>query len=108
MEEGHAMKGRLIMAKSLKGKYTYCLRCGPTMVIHQSHVGAIVEAKRHQKIQNIHGALHGIKGILNEEFIDLTRGSNQTLNQVVSTPHLHLVSCVKDQLKKNVRKFSIS
>ena len=46
---------------------------GPTVVINQSLVGAILEAQKHKKIiQNIYGARHGVKGILGEDFIDLT------------------------------------
>ncbi len=44
---------------------------GPTVVINQSLVGAVLEAKKHKEIKKIYGALHGIKGILNEDLIDL-------------------------------------
>ena len=35
---------------------------GPTVVINQSLVGAVLEAKKHKEIKKIYGALHGIKG----------------------------------------------
>ncbi|MCD6413529.1 MAG: 6-phosphofructokinase [Elusimicrobia bacterium] len=59
---------------------------GPSAVINQSLVGAVVEAKKSGKIGKIYGALHGIKGILEEKFIDLGRESDKTLNAVAKTP----------------------
>jgi len=56
------------------------------MVINQSLVGAIVEAKKHACIKKIYGALHGIKGILDETFIDLRKESPATLEAVANTP----------------------
>ena len=36
---------------------------GPTAVINQSLVGAVLEMQRHSEITGIYGALHGVKGI---------------------------------------------
>ena len=58
---------------------------GPSMVISQSLIGAVLEAKKHKQIKNIYGALHGIKGILAEDLIDLRKESLQTLNAVADT-----------------------
>ena len=35
---------------------------GPTVVINQSLIGAVLEAKKHQQIKKIYGSLHGIAG----------------------------------------------
>ena len=43
---------------------------GPTMVINQSLIGAIKEAGRHAAIRRIYGSQHGIRGILEEDFIE--------------------------------------
>jgi 6-phosphofructokinase 1 len=59
---------------------------GPSMVINQSLVGAIVEAKKHAQIKKIYGALHGIKGIMDENFIDLRKESPAVLEAVANTP----------------------
>ena len=59
---------------------------GPTVVINQSLVGAVLEAKKHKEIKKIYGALHGIKGILNEDLIDLGRETVATLKAVAQTP----------------------
>ena len=59
---------------------------GPTMVINQSLVGAIIEAKQHKCIKRIYGSLHGIQGILDENFINLRKETNATLEAVAQTP----------------------
>jgi 6-phosphofructokinase 1 len=59
---------------------------GPSMVINQSLVGAILEAKKHACIQGIYGSLHGIKGILKEQFVNLRKETPATLEAVARTP----------------------
>jgi 6-phosphofructokinase len=59
---------------------------GPSMVINQSLVGAILEAKKHGVVKKIYGARHGIKGILEEDLIDLRKESTSTLEAVANTP----------------------
>ena len=45
---------------------------GPTAVINQSLAGVVLEARRHQGIQRVYGARHGVRGILNED--DVLKG----------------------------------
>ena len=59
---------------------------GPTAVINQSLVGAILEAKQHKCIRRIYGALHGIQGILDENFVDLRKETKARLEAVAQTP----------------------
>jgi ATP-dependent phosphofructokinase / diphosphate-dependent phosphofructokinase len=59
---------------------------GPSMVINQSLVGAVLEARGRKEIGRIYGARHGIKGILEEDLIDLRRESVRTLEAVAGTP----------------------
>ncbi|MBN1269414.1 MAG: diphosphate--fructose-6-phosphate 1-phosphotransferase, partial [Kiritimatiellae bacterium] len=68
---------------------------GPTVVINQSLVGAIIEAKKHKPIKKIYGSLHGIKGILEEDFIDLGKESAANLEAVAQTPSSGLGSVRK-------------
>ncbi len=68
---------------------------GPTMVINQSLIGAIKEAGRHAAIRRIYGSQHGIRGILEEDFIDLGRESDATLEAVAVTPSSMLGSVRK-------------
>ena len=85
------------MAKKavLKGNMLIAQSGGPTAVINQSLVGAIEEAKKHKEIQHIYGSLHGIKGILDENFIDLRKESKETLDAVANTPSSALGSVRK-------------
>jgi len=59
---------------------------GPTAVINQSLVGAILVAREQKAITGILGARHGIAGIMGEDFIDLTTQSVDQLEQVANTP----------------------
>ncbi len=59
---------------------------GPTTVINQSLVGAILAAREASAITGILGARHGIAGIMNEDFIDLTTQSHETLERLAATP----------------------
>jgi ATP-dependent phosphofructokinase / diphosphate-dependent phosphofructokinase len=68
---------------------------GPTMVINQSLIGAVLEAKKHKQIKGIYGALHGIAGILGENFIDLRKETAATLEAVAKTPSSALGSVRK-------------
>jgi ATP-dependent phosphofructokinase / diphosphate-dependent phosphofructokinase len=81
--------------KRLEGNMLIAQSGGPTSVINQSLVGAVLEAKKHARIKNIYGSLHGIQGILNEEFIHLSRESKKTLELVANTPSSALGSIRK-------------
>ncbi len=68
---------------------------GPTAVINQTLVGAVLEAKAVPAIRRIFGARHGIDGILREDFINLRRESKATLERVATTPSAALGSVRK-------------
>lgn len=70
----------------IKGNMLIAQSGGPTAVINQSLVGAVLEAKNHPQIKKIYGALHGIQGILDENLIDLKKESKSTLEAVANTP----------------------
>lgn len=74
------------MGKNLVGNAVVGQSGGPTVVINRSLVGVIQEASKHASIENLYGALHGVKGILAEDFIDLKRESAATLDAVARTP----------------------
>jgi 6-phosphofructokinase 1 len=81
--------------KRVHGNMLIAQSGGPTAVINQSLIGAVTEAKKHKEITNIYGALHGIQGILNEDFIDLGKESIKTLEAVANTPSSALGSVRK-------------
>ncbi len=81
--------------KELIGNMMIAQSGGPTAVINQSLVGAVLEAKQQKQIKKIYGSLHGIKGILEEDLMDLTRESVKTLEAVSQTPSSALGSVRK-------------
>ena len=56
------------MADAVKGNMLIAQSGGPSMVINQSLVGAVLEAKKHPRIRQILGSLHGIKGVLDGDW----------------------------------------
>lgn len=87
------------MAKNGKTKLTGNMLIaqsgGPTVVINQSLVGAVLEAKKHKEIKRIYGSLHGLKGILDENLIDLGKEAKADLEAVAGTPSSALGSVRK-------------
>ncbi len=59
---------------------------GPTAVINASLVGVIEEANKHPEIESIYGALHAVVGMANDQFIDLTKLTSETLEKLVASP----------------------
>src|SRR3989339_232377 len=59
---------------------------GPTVVINQSLVGAILEARKYDDIEAIYGSRHGVSGILKENFVDFTHVGDVHLEAVARTP----------------------
>jgi 6-phosphofructokinase len=59
---------------------------GPTAVINQSMVGAVLESRKFNNLELVYGAFHGVRGIVDEEFLDLTQETTHNLELVASTP----------------------
>jgi ATP-dependent phosphofructokinase / diphosphate-dependent phosphofructokinase len=59
---------------------------GPTAVINQSLVGVVLEARRMGTVGRIYGARHGVRGIVNEDFVDLNTETSHNLEMVAATP----------------------
>src|SRR4051812_7979065 len=68
------------------GKILVAQGGGPTAVINQSMVGVVLEAQRFPQVTRVYGALHGVRGIINEEFLDLTQETSHNLELVAATP----------------------
>ena len=68
---------------------------GPTVVINQSLVGAVLEAKKQSAIKKIYGSRHGLKGILEENLCDLGKETKANLELVAGTPSSALGSVRK-------------
>jgi len=76
----------------LEGKVLVAQGGGPTAVINQSVVGVTLEARKFTQVKAVYGAIHGVQGILKEDFLDLTRETTHNLEQVAQTPSSALLS----------------
>jgi len=76
----------------LEGKVLVAQGGGPTAVINQSVVGVALEARKFTQVTSIYGAVHGVRGIIEEDFLDLTRETTHNLEQVADTPSSALLS----------------
>ncbi len=70
----------------MKGKAVVGQSGGPTAVINSTLVGVVHEALKHSEIEAIYGAINGIKGVLDEEFVDLTQEPAEVLEGLRYTP----------------------
>ncbi len=68
------------------GKILVAQGGGPTAVINQSLAGVVLEARRHHGVSLVYGARHGVRGIVNEDLVDLTRETSHNLEMVAGTP----------------------
>lgn len=59
---------------------------GPTAVINQTLAGATLEARRRHPGCRVLGARHGVRGVRDGDFVDLTGLSEQELMAVAATP----------------------
>lgn len=68
------------------GKVLVAQGGGPTAVINQSMAGVVLEARKFRNVELVYGAYHGVSGIINEEFLDLTQETSQNIEMVADTP----------------------
>ena len=69
-----------------RGKVLVAQGGGPTAVINQSMAGVVLEARKFRNVELVYGAYHGVSGIVNEEFLDLTQETSHNIEMVASTP----------------------
>ena len=74
------------------GKILVAQGGGPTAVINQSLVGVVLEARRFVQVTRVYGARHGVRGVINEDFVDLTQETSHNLERVAATPSAALGS----------------
>ncbi len=70
----------------LQGKVLVAQGGGPTAVINQSVVGVVLEARKFRNVDLVYGACHGVRGIIDEDFLDLTQETTHNLEMVAETP----------------------
>lgn len=83
------------MKKTNKMNLVIAQSGGPSMVINESLVGAVLEARKSAKIGRILGARHGLLGILGDDYVDLRKPSESKLKAIAETPSSALGSCRK-------------
>lgn len=106
------------MEENLCGNLLVAQSGGPTPVINASLAGVVMEALNHGEIEEIYGALNGVKGILEDRLIDLAAEDSKTIELLKTTPGAALGSCrvklkTEEQLagilaefkKRNIRYF---
>jgi len=76
----------------LTGKVLIAQGGGPTAVINQSLVGAVLESRKFPEVTRVYGAVNGVRGIVDEELLDLTQETTNNLEQVAMTPSSGLLS----------------
>ncbi len=72
--------------KKLKGAAILGQSGGPTSVINASAAGVFLEALKHDEITAVYGAKHGIRGVLEEEFFDISKEDKKELELLKNTP----------------------
>src|SRR5688572_28229991 len=65
---------------------------GPTAVINQSLVGAVLALRELASVKKIFGMRFGVSGLATEQLVDLTRTSEKHLEAVACTPSAALGS----------------
>ncbi|MFI3329413.1 MAG: 6-phosphofructokinase, partial [bacterium] len=70
----------------LKGAAVLGQSGGPTSVINASAAGVFLEALAQENITQVYGAVHGIKGILEEDFYDMSKEDISELELLKTTP----------------------
>ncbi len=76
----------------LEGKVLVAQGGGPTAVINESFVGAVLESRKFPQVTRVYGAIHGVRGIIEEDFYDLTEATTHNLEAVSETPSSGLLS----------------
>ena len=72
--------------KNLKGRAVFAQSGGPTAVINSSIAGGLIEALNQDAITDVLCSLHGIKGVLTEDFVDVGKEDLSELYALKNTP----------------------
>ncbi len=72
--------------EKLTGKAIIAMGGGPTAVINQSLVGAVLQARQYPHITQFYGACHGVQGLVKEDLIDLSQATRHNLETAARTP----------------------
>jgi 6-phosphofructokinase len=64
------------------------IACGgaPTAVINASLYGVLQEAEKHPEIETVWGALHGVQGLLSENWVNLSQLKAEDVDELLHSP----------------------
>jgi 6-phosphofructokinase 1 len=77
---------------TLTGKVLVAQGGGPTAVINQTLAGVVLESRKFPQVTRVYGAVYGVRGIIGEEFQDLTQETTNNLEMVAETPSSGMLS----------------
>ena len=80
------------MSEKRKGNAVIGQSGGPTMVINQSLVGVIQEVQKHAHIDRLLGARHGVRGVIDNDFLDIKNTPAELAERIALTPSAALGS----------------
>lgn len=72
--------------EKLTGKAIIAMGGGPTAVINQSLVGAVLQARQYPHITQFYGAFRGVEGLVEEQLVNLSEATGHNLELVARTP----------------------
>lgn len=72
--------------KNLKGRCVFAQSGGPTTVINASIAGGLLETLENESVTGVLCAHHGIKGVLDEDFFDISLEDKAELEALKHTP----------------------
>lgn len=72
--------------EKLTGKAVIAMGGGPTAVINESLVGAVLQARQYPHITQFYGAFRGVQGLVEEELVNLSEATRHNLEMVACTP----------------------
>ncbi len=84
---------------SQRKNLVYAQSGGPTCVINSSLRGAIDAAREFDNIGTVFGAIHGIEGVLKEEFLDLSAQPEEEIALLRYTPVAGAIGTCRYKLK---------
>jgi ATP-dependent phosphofructokinase / diphosphate-dependent phosphofructokinase len=76
----------------LTGNALIAMGGGPTAVINQSLVGAVLQARQFPHITQFYGALSGVHGLVEEQLVNLSETGRHNLEMVAQTPGAAILS----------------
>lgn len=74
------------MSEELTGNLLVAQVGEASPALNAALAGVVNEALNHGTIEEIYGALHGLQGLVNEEYIDLAEESQQAIRNLAHTP----------------------